>query len=195
MLPPQIPALQTCHVGKEYFVSFRSYADQAIFGSAVMCVQMKQLMRFYSSYRRKVGRLMCAVPRVRIRAYCIMPDSYTVLLTPVVEGGIEYFCSAINEAVSAYYAVLFKSPKRVLEEVPVVSEVLNKTECLSAIRCINSMPFSSGYVRDGDIHDYPWCSMHEILTSDREGVIDDELVAEHFADVRAFIDFIRLGKV
>lgn len=195
MKPPTIPTLQSCKQGCEYFVSFRSYVDQPIFGSAVMCVQMKQLMKFYAHYRARIGHVMCTMPRVRIRAYCILPESYTVLLSPVVEGGVEYFCSVINEAISAYYAVLFKSPKRVFEDVPVVSEVLNKAESLSAVRYIDTLPILHDGARDGNLHSYPWCSLHEILTEEVEGVVDEAMIQEYFPDPASYVDFIQSGKV
>lgn len=195
MKPPPIPTLQMCKQGVEYFVSFRSYVDQPIFGSAVMCIQMKQLMKFYAQYRARIGHVMCTMPRVRIRAYCLLPESYTILITPVVEGGVEYFCSIINEAISAYYAVLFKSPKRVLEDVPVVSEVLNRTECLSAVRYIDTLPILNDGARDGNVHSYPWCSLYEIMTEDRDGVVDESMIAEYFPDMKAYVEFIQSGKV
>jgi hypothetical protein len=187
--------LQTCETGEEYFVSFRSYGGQVIFGSSALCLQMRELMYYYQSVRRTIQGKIHLDPRVRIRAYCIMPDEYALLIKQEISGGIEAFCNSINEAIGAYYGALFNITRRVFQDDPVVTLISHEAELLSAIRYINLMPAQGDIVRDGNMHDYPWCSMVEYGHAIEHPVVDRELSKEYFRDAYHFMRFIESGKV
>ncbi len=192
---PHVSDLRDCQTGGEYFVAFRTYGDQIVFGSSALCLQMRELMHYYQSIRLVIkGKVRCR-PRVRIRAYCIMPDEYAILVKQEVDTGIATFCTAVNEAIGAYYGALFSITRRVFQDDPIVSPILQKGECLSALRYINMMPISTDMVRDGNTHDYPWCSLAEYSHRIEHGIVDMSLSKEYFKDPYHFIRFIESGKV
>jgi hypothetical protein len=195
-MPTQQTPFQCCQTGKIYFVSLRSFGEQLIFGSSALCVQMLELMKYYRSERSLTHKRVREHKRVSVLSYCINPDEYSILLKQEVENGIEFFCTHINEAIASYYQALFKTKIKVFSRYPVVTEILNNYELITAVRHINVLPSHLDMVHEGiDMLEYPWSSYHELVQRKVESVTHYDEVMKLFGGRAHLRSFIQTGQV
>lgn len=180
-----------CRTKKVYFISCRTRGERHVFDSAALCTQMIDLIRFYRSERFVRNKRVSEKYRVRILSYCIMPDRYILLLKQEVDMGIHYFMYHVNEAISSYYQALFKHTGQLFYN-PVVTEVLNTDELLSAIRYVNYYSLRQDIVQDTlGIEPYPWSSYKELVNLTSDSLVHSAELQHIFGGKSACRKFIK----
>lgn len=200
--------------GKIFHVFNKTLDEVRVFEDSFYCYYFMKIAYFYrsqipkisySTFRRSTNlneRLrICKIletknsHRLKILAYCLMPNHYHFLLKQTKDQGIEQFISNITNSMTRYYNTKHERMGPIFLPRFKAVEVGTVAQLIHVSRYIHLNPFSSEIVKNlSGLHKYPWSSYSSYLDrkNDKIRLVDCRLILDWFSrnkeDYRQFVD-------
>lgn len=195
--------------GQVYHVLNRSVAKQPIFVHDSSYLRALEIISYYqyldthvrfSHYIRlpeklrnsTLDALMQSKKRVKILAFCIMPNHMHFLLQETSDKGISTFMSNIQNSYAKWFNIKNKRNGALFQQMFKAVLIENDEQLIHVVRYIHLNPVTSFVVKDiKELLTYPWTSFPDYINKEKSKVIDRELILGLFPSTEKFIEFIQ----
>lgn len=125
---------------------------------------------------------------VNIVAYCLMPNHFHLLLTPLKNGGITEFMSKVSNSYTKYYNTKYRRVGPLFQGEFKAVTIEDDEQLIHVSRYIHLNPISSNLIKN--LAQYDWSSYLEYLGQVSDGFCDKEEVLGQFKDHRFYEQFV-----
>lgn len=174
------------------FTSLREYKR------AVLCLEFYRLEQSYrlSKYlllktekQKEILSEMSRKPRVKVLAYCVMPNHFHLLVQQVQESGISKFLANVQNSYTRYFNTLHKRDGALFLDQFKAVRIETDEQLLHVHRYIHLNPYTGYIVKSlEDLYTYPWSSLEDYVTT-RKSFIDAEPI-KSFLDEKKYKTFL-----
>ncbi len=116
--------------------------------------------------------------RVKILAFCAMPNHFHILLKPAVIGGIPRFVSDVSNSHARYFNIKYKRTGRLFQETYKAKEISSEPSLMQVSRYIHLNPILSSKTNPKGTftnpQDYPYSSYREWIGQQTQSQLDKE---------------------
>lgn len=190
-----------------YHVYNRSIAREPIFLHNKHYQRGLNLVNFYrfdkpalrfSHYNRLPGSqkneflesLKASKKRIKILAYCLMPNHVHFLFKQLIENGIASFMSNFQESYAKYFNIREGRSGALFQSMFKAVRVETDEQLIHVTRYINLNPLTSYVIKNiGELENYPWCSFAEYMGKQDFGIVDKEEVLGYFPSIKHLREF------
>lgn len=135
-------------------------------------------------------KLKTTTKRIRIFAYCLMPNHVHFLLKQLTEKGTANFMSNFQEGYAKYFNIKEERTGALFQSMFKAVRIETDEQFIHVSRYIHLNPLTS-YVIDNieELEIYPWCSFAEYMGKINYGILDKEEILGYFPTRKSLKDF------
>ncbi len=174
--------LKACLTGSAYYLRYQTHLSQSVFASSALCIQMIEAIKHYKyadvpKFSRSIyiRDTLQQDRRSTLRAFCILPHEYHILLLQNHDEGIYQTIKRTHESITRYYNSLFKRSGKVFNSNSARIEYIYPELQAYTIKQIEELPM---YAFQGNWRSYPWSSYQERQKSLLQSSIQIDLVSK-----------------
>ena len=130
-------------------------------------------------------------PRVKILAYCLMPNHYHFLLRQEIDLGISKFISDFCNSYSKYFNIKNQRVGHLFQGVFKNIKIDTIEQLIHTSRYIHINPVVACIVKDSEISNCLWTSLPEYLNQKSTNICDPSLVLSQFPNQKSYLSFIQ----
>lgn len=120
--------------------------------------------------------------RIKIYAYCLMPNHFHFVIKQLKEKGITNFISNIQESYAKYFNLKSGRTGALFQSMFKVARIETQEQFIHVVRYVHLNPLTSFLIKEfSELETYPWCSFAEYMGSTSEGIVDKEEILHHFS--------------
>ncbi|MBI2020700.1 transposase [Candidatus Daviesbacteria bacterium] len=128
--------------------------------------------------------------RVRIWAYCLMPNHIHFVLKQLSENGIANFMSNVQESYAKYFNIREERTGALFQSMFKAVRIETDEQLIHVVRYIHLNPLTAYVIRETkELETYPWCSFVEYINRQNAGIADKEDVLSYFSSLKRLKDF------
>lgn len=195
--------------GQIYHVFNRSIARQPIFTNNSSCYRAMEIISYYqfletplrfSHFIRlpkdlknsTLDALLQSKKRVKILAYCLMPNHLHFLIQEISDKGISTFMSNLQNSYAKYFNIKNERNGALFQQMFKTKLIETDEQLIHVVRYIHLNPLTS-YILSNieELSEYPWSSFQEYLGTSKRDIIDKELVLGFFPSLEKFVEFTK----
>ena len=145
-----------------------------------------------SQQKELLEKTASSSPRlVEIFAYCLMPNHFHFLLRQVAEKGIAKFIAQVENSYTRYFNTRHRRTGFLFLDQFKAVRIESEEQLVHVSRYIHLNPYSSFLVKDlKDLEKYPWSSLPEFLTPEKEGLCQKEMILNYFKGPAGYKEFV-----
>lgn len=196
-------------VGQIYHVFNRSIGRQPIFLNnssfqrAIETISYYQYLetplrfshfnRLPSKLKNKtLDTLLQSRKRVKILAFCLMPNHFHFLIQEISDRGTSSFMSNLQNSYAKYFNTKNERNGALFQQMFKAVLIETDKQLIHVTRYIHLNPLTSFILKDiEELSDYPWSSFPEYLGMSNWSIVDKEFILDFFPSIQSFIDFTR----
>lgn len=134
--------------------------------------------------------LKASKKRIKILAYCLMPNHVHFLFKQLIENGIASFMSNFQESYAKYFNIREGRSGALFQSMFKAVRVETDEQLIHVTRYINLNPLTSYVIKNiGELENYPWCSFVEYMGKQDFGIVDKEEVLGYFPSIKHLREF------
>lgn len=194
-------------VGEIYHVFNRSIAREPFFLHNKHYQRGLELVNFYrfdkpplrfSHYNRLphpqkndfLENLKTFKKRIKIFAYCLMPNHTHFLFKQLIENGVANFMSNFQESYAKYFNIREERSGALFQSMFKAVRVETDEQLIHVTRYIHLNPLTSYVIKNiEELDNYPWCSFADYMGKQDFGIIDKEEVLGYFSSIKQLREF------
>jgi len=128
--------------------------------------------------------------RIKILAYCLMPNHLHFLIRQLIDNGIAKFISNLQEGYAKYFNIREERSGSLFQAMFKAVRMETDEQLIHVARYIHLNPLTSYVIKEFDeLENYPWCSFSEYMDKQKHGIVDKDEVLVYFASVKKLRDF------
>ncbi len=128
--------------------------------------------------------------RVKVWAYCLMPNHIHFVFKQLTENGIANFMSNLQESYAKYFNIKGERTGSLFQSMFKAVRIESDEQLIHVVRYVHLNPLTSYVIRKiKELETYPWCSFAEYVGNQNMGIIDKEDILAHFSSIKRFKDF------
>lgn len=193
--------------GEIYHVFNRSIAGMPIFLNNRVYQRALNTVNFYrfekpavrfSHYNRLpeqqkndfLERLKLTAKRVKINAYCLMPNHIHFVLKQLTENGIANLMSNFQESYAKYFNIRQRRTGALFQSMFKAVRIETDEQFIHIVRYVHLNPLTSFVIRDfSELENYLWCSFAEYMNKSSYEIADKEEILQHFSSAKKLKKF------
>lgn len=197
--------------GETYHIFNRSINSMQIFNHKYFCKRMQKLLWFYhfrdpgikySRYEKFPAEerlnfyysLVDQPPKIKILAYCLMPNHYHLLATQLTDGGISEFIKSLQSSFSQKYNHKTKRKGPVFLPQFKLVRIEDDNQLLHVQRYIHLNPLTGYLVKSiVDLDKYNWSSWGKYMNPTKKDTyefVHPQPILEHFSSIQSYKQFV-----
>lgn len=196
-------------VGQIYHVFNRSIGRQPIFLNNSSYQRALETINYYqyleTSLRfshfnrlpanlknRALDVLLQGRKRVKILAYCLMPNHFHFLIQEISDRGISNFMSNLQNSYAKFFNTKNERNGALFQQMFKAVLIESDEQLIHVTRYIHLNPLTSFILKDiKELSDYLWSSFQEYLGRGNLSIVDKEFILDFFPSIQSFIDFTK----
>lgn len=128
--------------------------------------------------------------RIKIFAYCLMPNHMHFLLKQLTEKGIADFMSNFQEGYAKFFNIKEKRSGSLFQSMFKAIRIETDEQLIHVLRYIHLNPLTSYVINDiKELERYPWCSFAEYMGKINHEILDKEEILGYFPTPKSLRDF------
>lgn len=128
--------------------------------------------------------------RLKILAYCLMPNHIHFLLKQLSEGGIANFMSNFQESYAKYFNIRGERTGALFQSMFKAVRIETDEQLIHVARYVHLNPLTSYVLKEfSELEFYPWCSFAEYMGKQNNGIVEKEELLGYFSSKNKLRDF------
>lgn len=128
--------------------------------------------------------------RLKILAFCLMPNHIHFLFKQLTENGISKFMSNIQESYAKYFNIRGERNGALFQSMFKAVRITTDEQLIHVARYIHLNPLTAFIIKNmNELEDYPWCSFTEYMSKNDNEIVDKEELIGYFSSIRRLKDF------
>lgn len=128
--------------------------------------------------------------RLKILAYCLMPNHIHFLLKQLSDGGIANFMSNFQESYAKYFNIRGERTGALFQSMFKAVRIETDEQFIHVARYIHLNPLTSYVLKEfSELEVYPWCSFAEYMGKQNNGIVEKEELLGYFPSKNKLRDF------
>ncbi len=177
-----------------YFHVYNRGVDKRVvflrYGQYLRFVQTMRSILFTGSAtpRLKTNQSLALNKKVRIIAYCLMPNHYHFLVQELEDGGITEFMHKLDTSYTKYFNMNNHRTGRLFEYTFKAKEIESDEVLLHVARYIHLNPVVAHLVQKPD--EWKWSSHKEYVDIEVSKLCDSSVILSFFKDIDSYKTFV-----
>lgn len=197
-------------VGEIYHIFNRSVASQPIFIRQKDYLRALEVIKYYSysktnlrfshfqrlplkqksDFIASLSKNGNVEKRIKILAFCLMPNHIHFLIKEEINHGITTFMRNFQNSYAKYYNIKTKRAGALFQSMFKAVRIETEEQILHVSRYIHLNPYSSYIVkRKEDLNNYQWSSFPEYISKQKPEIVSTDILSEYFPSVEKLISF------
>lgn len=128
--------------------------------------------------------------RIKVFAYCLMPNHVHFLLKQLTKKGIADFMSNFQEGYAKYFNIKEERTGALFQSMFKAVRIETEEQLIHVLRYIHLNPLTSYVIKDmEELETYPWCSFAEYMGKQNYGILDKEEILGYFPTLKSLKEF------
>lgn len=128
--------------------------------------------------------------RIKILAYCLMPNHVHFLLKQLTKKGIADFMSNFQEGYAKYFNIKEERTGSLFQSMFKAIRIETEEQLIHVSRYVHLNPLTSYVIKDmEELETYPWCSFAEYMGKTNYGILDKEEILGYFPTSKSLKEF------